>query len=305
MSVTTQKGAGSDSRLLHFTQLLARKVTLAWHGIENGVSETYVRQDLLNYNFEGAIDQIMQSFETGLGDMLAFQYIDAAREFTGDVGRWIGQTVSFNPTTPQAVADARDIRHYLRQDLDTYREALRVIILRGLNGNNEAEHLAEQLIGAIGLTPRDVMAIESYSNALNVNDKATALETPLRDRRYDSAVRRGILTSGQKMTLIRAKIKLTKKCSLDRLARTQAHRVVNMGRHALLLQLRDHMRIADVRRIWRGDPRSDRHSSLVGQVRTLDIPFETDKGQQIMYPGDPRAPAEHCINCQCWLSYQF
>lgn len=58
----------------------------------------------------------------------------------------------------------------------------------------------------------------------------------------------------------------------------------------------------DVRRVWRTamDGRvRDTHAEMEGQEVGLDEPFLSPSGAQIMYPGDPDAPADETINCRC------
>lgn len=58
----------------------------------------------------------------------------------------------------------------------------------------------------------------------------------------------------------------------------------------------------DVRRVWRtasDDRVRDTHAAMEGQEVGLDEPFLSPSGAQIMYPGDPDAPADEVINCRC------
>ena len=48
----------------------------------------------------------------------------------------------------------------------------------------------------------------------------------------------------------------------------------------------------------------DTHRELDGQVRDVDDPFVVD-GDEIMYPGDPRAKARLVYNCRCTLVYEY
>jgi hypothetical protein len=42
-----------------------------------------------------------------------------------------------------------------------------------------------------------------------------------------------------------------------------------------------------------------------GQERGLNEPFDSPSGAQLMYPGDPDAPAEEVINCRCAVLISF
>ena len=45
----------------------------------------------------------------------------------------------------------------------------------------------------------------------------------------------------------------------------------------------------------------DSHAALDGVKKTQGEPFETIWGNELDYPGDPKAPAREVINCHCVL----
>lgn len=46
----------------------------------------------------------------------------------------------------------------------------------------------------------------------------------------------------------------------------------------------------------------DSHADMEGQtVNGADTPFISGAGNQLLYPGDPLAPAGEVINCRCYV----
>ena len=59
-----------------------------------------------------------------------------------------------------------------------------------------------------------------------------------------------------------------------------------------------------VERTWAAtmDKRTrDTHWDMNGQVRGMNIPFDSPSGAKLLFPGDPTAPAAEVINCRCVL----
>jgi len=43
------------------------------------------------------------------------------------------------------------------------------------------------------------------------------------------------------------------------------------------------------------------HETMAGQIKPIDQPFVSGQGNELMFPGDPSAPADEVINCRCAL----
>lgn len=66
--------------------------------------------------------------------------------------------------------------------------------------------------------------------------------------------------------------------------------------------------IRQARRTWhtRRDPLvRDSHSPMDGQERDLGVPFTSGANVNLMFPGDPRAPAKETRECRCGLTVSF
>lgn len=91
----------------------------------------------------------------------------------------------------------------------------------------------------------------------------------------------------------------------QRVARTERTRVQGQARYEAILELnRTLVGKRRYRKEWiarRDDKTRDTHAELSGSVQYADRYFVTSTGAKLMYPGDPRAPAEEIINCRCYI----
>lgn len=88
----------------------------------------------------------------------------------------------------------------------------------------------------------------------------------------------------------------------ERIARTEATRAWNAGALGAARALTGPDRPLVKQWLTRRDPRvRDTHSSVDGQIRLLDEPFDVG-GVPMNAPGDPAAPPELVVNCRCILA---
>lgn len=296
--------AGADATRLSRSQARAeRAVKGSFSAIYATLDTDTIRRQLEFHNYEGAIDVLVLPFRA-IGDSLVQTYLNAAHEFTETVGQQIGEHVSFNAAQPRVVNDMRNLRAFFVQDLnESMMRAVRYSLIQDLQHNRDTDTMLRNMLNAIGLTERDLVAIENYREGVLAGDRR-ALDTVVRDRRFDSSVRRGVINEQQLNSMVAAKRRLTRDRSLNRMAQTQGLRAVNMGRDALIQQLidSDTIRPENVQRTWIavGDPKTrDTHAAQSGETRGHDEAFSNG----LMYPGDPNGPASEVVNCRCWLSF--
>ncbi len=82
------------------------------------------------------------------------------------------------------------------------------------------------------------------------------------------------------------------------IARTETHMATTTGTYltyeAAGIEKKEWLTTIDGReREW--------HETMNGQIRNIDEPFTSGQGNELMYPGDPSAPANEVINCRCAL----
>jgi hypothetical protein len=64
----------------------------------------------------------------------------------------------------------------------------------------------------------------------------------------------------------------------------------------------------NVTRVWNrvaDDRVRDAHNVMHGQTAGIDESFIDGSGNELMYPGDPKAPIGTTINCRCWLTFKI
>lgn len=90
-----------------------------------------------------------------------------------------------------------------------------------------------------------------------------------------------------------------------RVAQTERTRVQGQARYEAIKELNKTLvGQRRYRKEWvaRSDEKTrDTHAELSGTVQYADRYFVTSTGARLMYPGDPRAPAEEVINCRCYI----
>lgn len=90
-----------------------------------------------------------------------------------------------------------------------------------------------------------------------------------------------------------------------RVAQTERTRVQNEARLETIKELNRHLvGQRRYRKEWiarRDDRTRDTHAEISGTIVRANEYFRTSSGAKLMYPGDPRAPAEEIINCRCYI----
>jgi uncharacterized protein with gpF-like domain len=150
--------------------------------------------------------------------------------------------------------------------------------------------------------------VDNY-RALLESGNRQALERELRDRRFDRTVEEAIANDE---VLAPATIERMVSRYHDRfldlraetIARTESLRALSEARQEATEQIIEQTGILPeaVTRTWRAthDERTrDTHAAMDGQRVGLTEPFISPSGAQLMYPGDPSAPASETISCRC------
>ncbi|HEY7885569.1 MAG TPA: phage minor head protein, partial [Cellvibrionaceae bacterium] len=164
--------------------------------------------------------------------------------------------------------------------------------------------------GYIGMTSNQAQWVEnarSELESLNPN----YLTRQLRDKRFDSAVRKAIesgepLKADQIDRAITQMQSRTLKYRGDVIARTESINALRAGQHESFAQAINNgeVDVGDAKRTWdaTGGPRTrDAHMAMEGQERDWGVPFDGPDGSQLLFPGDSSlgAPAAMTIQCRC------
>lgn len=262
-----------------------------------GKAEPRLRDALLNAVYaartELSLNEIVKLLEAGLFDeaidraatvgaiSLAEEYA-AVYTATGQAGAKfltdaIGVVVGFDQVNHRAVQYMQSERLRFIQDFTSEqrratRDALTDGIRRGLNPKDQARNFRN----SIGLTQRQQAAVINYRNLLS-EGSSEALTRQLRDRRFDSTIRRSIATKDP-LTTTQIKRMTDRygerylKYRAEVIGRTEALRAVHAGNDELYHQAveQGHFGAHQVERTWntsRDGRERQSHAQLNGLIR--------------------------------------
>jgi len=199
---------------------------------------------------------------------------------------------------------ARLIRELSQQQRLATAEFLADAFQRGLAPIEQARALKRSL----GLTQYQAQIIRNYRRNLEQRD-VRALGRALRDRRFDSTIRRAIdtdtpLSAAQIDRMVERYRERWIQYRARTIARTETLRAASAADEELFQQAIDDgvIAAADLQNQWVARLRNTRDSHeapLHLQIQPFGVPFRSGAGNLLRYPGDPNAPASETINCQC------
>jgi hypothetical protein len=222
-------------------------------------------------------------------------------------------SVWFNHANPTAAASwQRYQQAKITQLTDEAKETINQIMRRALAEGRNPMDTARTIRDSIGLTAQQEQAVDNYRTALQQR-MSNALERKLRDRRFDSTVRRAIANdkalSPEQIDRFVARYQARQlQHRAQTIARTESTRAINAGQQAYIeTAVKDGVvRREQVRRFWvvTRDERTRRAHAAIPRLNPdgvgLDEPFKTPLGP-LMYPGDTAGSPENVINCRCAL----
>ncbi len=203
------------------------------------------------------------------------------------------------------------------------RQALEAGMIRGENPRTTALDVVGRISratgkregGIVGLTQPQEVAARRALDELRSGDPtqmSAYLERGRRDKRFDRAVTKAIregkpvdaATATKAVTQYKNRLLALRG---EMIGRTEAMTSLHTAQHEALLQAIDKGAITEnqVRRVWSsaGDGRvRHTHAILDGQSVGLNEKFNSPSGAQLMYPGDPSAPASERIGCRCTVN---
>ncbi len=244
-----------------------------------------------------------------LGNLYVDSFITAAKDTAAFLNRSIEELViDFDQTNPFAMQVARENQlRMVRAFNQTQREATREALINGIQRGNNPIQQARAFRGSIGLTPRQVRAVENYRRMLEEGDRAV-FDRALRDKRFDSTVRRAIergepLTRTQINRMVQRYEQGYVKYRSETIARTEALRSVHEGNREMYRQAIENGDLDpnNLTQEWNTSLRDnvrDSHADMHGQTIPFGQLFVSGKGNSTEYPGGFGIAAED-IQCAC------
>lgn len=232
-------------------------------------------------------------------------------EFLSNGG--LGFVIDFDVTNHRAVRHMQMNRLRLVSQLaDDAAAATREALIDGTRRGINPIDMAREFRDSIGLTEKQVRSVNNYRKLL---EKGTteALTRKLRDRRFDSTVRRAART-GKPLTKAQIDAMVTRygeryvKYRSEVIARTESLSEVHAGNEEGFQQAYDEGQLSpeQVEKEWHISPdslvRDPAHTMMRGQKQPEGSPFISGAGNRLMHPGDRSAPASETVQCRCAMS---
>ena len=227
-------------------------------------------------------------------------YVRAGAAAAQAVGSVVGISLAFDQANPRALDALSRQRFDLVQALVTeQKDNLRRVLLEGSRQGLNPRVQARMLGDSLGLTPGQMQAVANYRRLLEEgSQRATrrALhDSRVKDVRNLTPAQIDRLVDNYRTRYIRYRAEVV--------ARTEALRAVNQGTSEMFEQLRERGIIdQEVSQQWhtaRDSRVRGHHRSMHGQVREIGEPFISGRGNRLLYPGDPSAPANDVVQCRC------
>jgi hypothetical protein len=201
----------------------------------------------------------------------------------------------------------------VKQITDDQRTVIRRVLRQALEAGDNPTSTVRKLRDSIGLTDNQQQAVENYRLALERGSR-DALDRKLRDTRFDSSVERvlddrRILDAAKIERMVSRYSEKMVDYRAKTIARTETMRAVSEARHASWWQVLEQLGNDPdtVTRTWIAtddDRTRDSHADMDDQVVTgMDTPFISGNDEELLYPGDPLAPADEVCNCRCSVVY--
>lgn len=219
------------------------------------------------------------------------------------------RTVNFNPAGAAAALTFQELNNRIVSILVAQQnEAL--VEMRRIANQITPIRTVQMVRQGLTLTGRQTRAVDNFRQLLETGS-AEALTRELRDKRFDSTVRRAIagdtvLTTDQVDRMVDRYRLRQIDFRARTIAATEAVRIANESDDLFFRQAVDSgdIEINSLQRQWVTSQDAKvrtSHRSLNGQIRPLGESFRSGAGNQLRFPGDPRAPAADTINCRCFV----
>lgn len=273
-----------------------------------------IEQLIAERRFDEALIQV-ELAATNLSNAYITAYVLAGEDVFEFIGDSIGIQINFDQVNARAVAQMQvESLRLIREFTEGQRAATRVALVEGVIQGLNPRDMARLFRQSIGLTANQMRAVANFRRLLESNS-AAALTRELRDRRFDSSLRRAIsgekpLTAEQIDRMVERYYQRSLAARAETIARTEALGAVHQASDEGFRQAIEAGLIEDeLTQKWRtaGDARvrEPSHTFMNGQTRPIGEPFRSGTGNLLRYPGDNRAPAHDVVRCRCVKTTRF
>ena len=270
------------------------------------------------------IDELMLQL-TGMEDIIGENIRNELEDAMTESGRAsfqfmpkqsiINPNYSFSIFNPQAAEFIRSYELNLIQNIsnNTRRAVRNAIQFDIISGRNPLD-TARTFRSTIGLTENQEQAVRNYRRSLENLDR-DALRRALRDKRFDSTVRRAIetkqaLSEDQINKYVNRYRNKYIKFRSENIALTESLRVVSASTQLAIDDMVDSGAIDDtnVRKLWHYLPGARAAHVAIPKMNPKGVKlkeaFQTPLGP-LRYPRDPNGTGANTIRCRCYLTYEI
>lgn len=307
-------GSSDEARIAYLLALIEPRLRAAFLRLIKTIWSSKTLEQLTDLILRGRSQEIIDLASQAAGKFAADvneAFVTAARNTEKMFGDSLAVIIGFDQTNYRAVRQMQETSlRLIREISDSVRENVAEILRQGISQGLNPRVQAIRLRELIGLTRRQMQAVENFRTILRTNAK-DALTRALRDGRFDAAILRSVrtgvaLTETQidKMVARYAQRYLNHRAEV--IARTESLAAVHRGNHEMFMQAVDAGQIEEgqVERTWQ-TAKDERvrgsHAAMHGQKRGLKEAFVSGLGNSLMYPGDASAPAADTAQCRCRL----
>lgn len=304
--------------LLAMADAMAPKWRARFLAVVKAIREQGTLRRIEELFLAGRVEDALVLSETAalqLGRLYGETFTMAADQTAQLIANGLNITINYDTVNERALNEIRKnqlrlVRQFSEKQRLATREALQDGIRRGINPRD----MAREFRGSIGLTDRQVRAVNNYRRMLEELD-STALRRKLRDARFDRTVTRAIkegkpLSKQQIDRMVERYRSRYIKYRSEVIARTESLRAVHAGVDEMYQQAFDSgtLRPDALIRTW--DTSKDArvrasHRAMDRQQRPPGRPFETGLGNFMRFPGDPEAPPADSIQDRCAVTTRY
>lgn len=308
-----------EQRLIALTDGAERRLREALRGAILAARDEHTLAELARLmqlgQFDEAVEAAVRAGVLRLADEYSAVYVMSGQQTAGVLSDALEVAVGFDQVNERAVLHMRRERlRLIREFTAEQRRATRAALVDGIERGLNPRDQARLFRASIGLTERQVDAVNNYRRMLEAGDGG-ALSRRLHDHRFlpkGSRARREFLSGERPLTpeqvdrMVGRYRERYVRYRSEVVARTEALRAVHSGNEEMYRQAIDAGQVAlgQLRRTWvsaRDERVRGSHAHLNGEVRGMDETWVGTFGE-LRFPGDPDAPPEETVQCRCVLT---
>lgn len=275
--------------------------------------ESQIARAIEHRDFANALVSVDKAAERFAVDEQA-AYVKAGQASAKWLDAQVPDLVRFDTASPIVAKWANENRMDLIREISTdQRDMIRTVISAGVKAGENPIAISRDLRASIGLTEAQAKIVSNYRTSLEQGQYAAALQRELSsgvsDRVIANAVRNQTqLTQPQIDTAVaryRANMLVLR---TETIARTESLRIAHAASDDAIKMAVERGDVAGhrIKRKWNhtsaGKNPRHFHATMNGQTRGIGEAFVSGLGNELRYPGDPKAPAKETLNCRCAVS---